>query len=103
MPGSLLASCTGAFSHSTCLNKGNRTQMLPRFKDLEDFEPETMCHAPGDLTYAIWWDPHRLYTNREDFLSAHTGSEWNGTEWYPNPWDPLTRDCMTEWHTPFAG
>eukprot|EP00972_Heterocapsa_arctica_P085602 12616331-Heterocapsa_arctica.AAC.1 len=58
--------------------------MLPRFRNLEDFEPGRMCHVPGDLAYAIGWDPHRFYTIQEDFLSARTGSEWNGTEWYPN-------------------
>eukprot|EP00972_Heterocapsa_arctica_P023757 3500868-Heterocapsa_arctica.AAC.1 len=80
MSGSLLASHAGAFSHSSCHSTRNRTQMLPRFKDLEDFEPGRLCHVPGDLAYAIWWDPHRLYTNQEDVLSARTGSEWNGTE-----------------------
>eukprot|EP00972_Heterocapsa_arctica_P037666 5543123-Heterocapsa_arctica.AAC.1 len=84
MPGSLLASRTGAFTHNTSHSTGNRTQMLPRFRGLEDFDTGRMCFLPGDIAYATWWDPHRLYTNQEDFLSARTRGEWNGTEWYPN-------------------
>eukprot|EP00972_Heterocapsa_arctica_P029817 4393798-Heterocapsa_arctica.AAC.1 len=59
------------FSQGNSTRKGIHTGiLLQKYRGIEDFDAANLSFAQGNVSFASWWDPQRLYNPEDDFLSA---------------------------------
>eukprot|EP00972_Heterocapsa_arctica_P066374 9793840-Heterocapsa_arctica.AAC.1 len=44
--------------------------LLGKYKGIGDFDAANPAFSQKNATFALWWDPVRLYNPEDDFLTA---------------------------------